>query len=55
MSIAINVAEIRRQMEAAALAAGRDPKEILLCAATKMNDAVTGCTYRVEISQRSVL
>lgn len=39
MSIAINVAEIRRQMEAAALAAGRDPKEILLCAATKMNDA----------------
>ena len=39
MSIAENVAEIRRQMEAAALAAGRDPKEILLCAATKMNDA----------------
>ena len=34
-----NVAEIRRQMEAAALAAGRDPKDILLCAATKMNDA----------------
>ena len=39
MSIAENVAEIRRQMDAAALAAGRDPKEILLCAATKMNDA----------------
>ena len=39
MSIAENVAEIRRQMEAAALAAGRDPKDILLCAATKMNDA----------------
>lgn len=39
MSIAENVAEIRRQMEAAALAAGRDPKGILLCAATKMNDA----------------
>ena len=39
MSIAENVAEIRRQIEAAALAAGRDPKEILLCAATKMNDA----------------
>ena len=38
MSIAENVAEIRRQMEAAALAAGRDPKGILLCAATKMND-----------------
>ena len=39
MSIAENVAEIRRQMEVAALAAGRDPKGILLCAATKMNDA----------------
>lgn len=39
MSIAENVAEIRRQMDASALAAGRDPKEILLCAATKMNDA----------------
>ena len=39
MSIAENVAKIRREMEAAALAAGRDPKEILLCAATKMNDA----------------
>ncbi len=39
MSIAENVAEIRRQMDAAALAAGRDPKEILLCAATKMNGA----------------
>ena len=39
MSIAENVARIRREMEAAAIAAGRDPKEILLCAATKMNDA----------------
>ena len=39
MSIAENVAEIRRQMASAALAAGRDPKDILLCAATKMNDA----------------
>ena len=39
MSIAENVAAIRRQMEEAAIAAGRDPKEILLCAATKMNDA----------------
>ena len=39
MSIAENVAEIRRQMDASAFAAGRDPKEILLCAATKMNDA----------------
>ena len=39
MSIAENVARIRREMEAAAIAAGRDPKSILLCAATKMNDA----------------
>ena len=39
MSIAENVARIRKEMEAAAIAAGRDPKEILLCAATKMNDA----------------
>ena len=39
MSIAENVANIRKEMEAAAVAAGRDPKEILLCAATKMNDA----------------
>ncbi len=39
MSIAENVARIRAQMDAAAIAAGRDPKEILLCAATKMNDA----------------
>ena len=39
MSIAENVARIRAQMEAAAIAAGRDPREIQLCAATKMNDA----------------
>ena len=39
MSIAENVARIRAEMEAAAIAAGRDPKEVLLCAATKMNDA----------------
>ena len=39
MSIAENVARIRSEMEAAALACGRDPKEIQLCAATKMNDA----------------
>ena len=39
MSIAENVARIRAEMNAAAIAAGRDPKEILLCAATKMNDA----------------
>ena len=39
MSIKDNVARIRREMEAAAIAAGRDPKSILLCAATKMNDA----------------
>ena len=34
-----NIAEIRRRMDAAARKAGRDPGEILLCAATKMNDA----------------
>ena len=34
-----NVAVIRERMAQAAAAAGRDPKEILLCAATKMNDA----------------
>ena len=39
MSIADNVAMIRKQMERAALDAGRDPKDIQLCAATKMNDA----------------
>ena len=39
MSIAENIARIRAQMDAAALAAGRDPKGVLLCAATKMNDA----------------
>ena len=39
MSIAENVAQIRAQIAEAAIAAGRDPKEILLCAATKMNDA----------------
>ena len=39
MSIAENVAAIRRELEKAALAAGRDPREIPLCAATKMNDA----------------
>ena len=39
MSIAENVSALRARMEAAARAAGRDPGEILLCAATKMNDA----------------
>ena len=39
MSIAENVAAIRKELEKAALAAGRDPREIQLCAATKMNDA----------------
>ena len=39
MSIAQNVAAIKENMRRAAIAAGRDPKEILLCAATKMNDA----------------
>ena len=39
MSIAENVARIREEMNKAAIAAGRDPKDILLCAATKMNGA----------------
>ncbi len=39
MPIAENVAAIRENIRKAALAAGRDPKEILLCAATKMNDS----------------
>lgn len=39
MSIGANVAAIRAAMAEAARAAGRDPGEISLCAATKMNDA----------------
>ena len=39
MSIAENVAKIKADIEKAALAAGRNPKDILLCAATKMNNA----------------
>ena len=39
MSISQNVARIRRELEQAAIAAGRDPASIQLCAATKMNDA----------------
>ncbi len=39
MSIAENIAAIRAQMDCAAIKAGRNPKDILLCAATKMNDA----------------
>ncbi len=39
MSIAENIAQIRANMDAAAIAAGRDPASIVLCAATKMNDA----------------
>ena len=39
MSIAENIARIRAEMNAAAAACGRDPREIQLCAATKMNDA----------------
>ena len=34
-----NIARIRAEMERAALACGRDPRDIQLCAATKMNDA----------------
>ncbi|MBE6917188.1 MAG: YggS family pyridoxal phosphate-dependent enzyme [Ruminococcaceae bacterium] len=39
MSITQNIANIRAQIAEAARTAGRDPGEILLCAATKMNDA----------------
>ena len=39
MSISENVATIKEQIKSAAIAAGRDPSEIKLCAATKMNDA----------------
>lgn len=39
MSIAENVARVRAQMAQAALRCGRNPEEIKLCAATKMNDA----------------
>ena len=39
MSIAENIRRIHSEMEQAATAAGRDPKTITLCAATKMNDA----------------
>ena len=39
MSIAENVAAIRSRIDAAAIACGRDPKDIKLCAATKMNGA----------------
>ena len=39
MSIAENVAAVRESIRAAAVAADRDPSEITLCAATKMNDS----------------
>lgn len=39
MSIAENVSRIRQEIKRAAIAAGRDPGEIQLCAATKMNSA----------------
>ena len=38
MSIAENVARIKEELAAAAIAVGRDPSRIQLCAATKMND-----------------
>ena len=39
MSIAENVKEVKEKIAAAAIACGRKPEDILLCAATKMNDA----------------
>ena len=38
MSIAENIAAIRSEMNQAAIAAGRDPESIILCAATKLTD-----------------
>ena len=38
MSIAENVAQIKENIRLAAIATGRDPKSVQLCAATKMND-----------------
>ena len=39
MSIAENIAQVRKNIERAAIEAGRDPKEITLVGASKMNDA----------------
>ncbi|MBQ3529288.1 MAG: YggS family pyridoxal phosphate-dependent enzyme [Oscillospiraceae bacterium] len=39
MSIAENVARIKQEIAKAAIAVGRNPEDILLCAATKMNGA----------------
>ncbi len=39
MSISENIARIQAQIRQAAIAAGRDPARITLCAATKMNDS----------------
>ena len=39
MSIEENVKNIKEQIRQAAISAGRDPDSVLLCAATKMNDA----------------
>lgn len=39
MSISENVTKLRKAIDEAARKAGREPGEILLCAATKMNDA----------------
>lgn len=39
MSIEENVEKVQREIAQAALAAGRKPEEVVLCAATKMNDA----------------
>ena len=39
MSIADNVKRIQEEIAKAALACGRNPEDILLCAATKMNDS----------------
>ena len=39
MNIAENVKDVKNKIAAAAISCGRNPEDILLCAATKMNDA----------------
>ena len=39
MSIEENVERVQKEIAQAAIAAGRQPEEVVLCAATKMNDA----------------
>ena len=50
MSIEENVKAIKERMRQAAILAGRDPGSVLLCAATKMNDAeAVRCAIRAGV------